>query len=377
MSVSGILKNNRAVLGVLGVGAVATAAFLLSGDGAEVARSDLRSPSRSTTTVQAEKAVSPQMDRELSVADAERTRTAVDTGGSSMPTPRLTEQSAFLLEQPELPVEPREPLARPELPTLPEPPVVEPSLPEPVAVTEPAPVQPPAPRPNPYTARMALTFEVEPPATYAPAAVQRLEVEGPEAAPARTRAVAALDGRYVQGEGDDSPTPGTVVYGYLANGANSDAPGPVIAVLAEGPLKGSRLVGSFQTNRADLTLSFDRLVTPDGETRDVSVVAVDPKRLTPGVRTSINRHLIPNIAVVAATEFLKGYSQVITGAGATLVATGEAVTVTNPSLDAEEELFAAAGAAAGATGEAITETFGRRPPTIRIEAGAPLGLLFL
>src|SRR5690606_12018046 len=40
---------------------------------------------------------------------------------------------------------------------------------------------------------------------------------------------------------------GTIEYAQLVTEANTDAPGPVMAQIASGPLAGARLIGSFQS----------------------------------------------------------------------------------------------------------------------------------
>jgi intracellular multiplication protein IcmE len=63
-----------------------------------------------------------------------------------------------------------------------------------------------------------------------------------------------------------------VEYGQLLIEANTDAPGPVLALMASGKLAGGRLLGSFSQTEDYITLNFNQVVTKDG--RSIPIQAI-------------------------------------------------------------------------------------------------------
>ncbi|MCD8497284.1 MAG: hypothetical protein LRZ85_03895 [Alphaproteobacteria bacterium] len=73
---------------------------------------------------------------------------------------------------------------------------------------------------------------------------------------------------------------GEIVYGQMITEANSDIPGPVLALISSGPLRGSRLIGSFNVVDDYLSLQFNTVVYK-GQSLGVSAVAIAPKQPCP------------------------------------------------------------------------------------------------
>lgn len=74
---------------------------------------------------------------------------------------------------------------------------------------------------------------------------------------------------------------------------DSDTPGPVVAQIRKGPLKGARLVGAFEANQNNthMTVQFSSAVLPDGKEVPISACAVDARQRSLAVRSDIDRRL--------------------------------------------------------------------------------------
>lgn len=180
------------------------------------------------------------------------------------------------------------------------------------------------------------------------------------------------------------PLPGTVVYAELIGRANSDSPGPVIARILQGPYTGAIAVGSFEKGRDTLAIRFSKMSvasTSDGSdinsSLGISAVAVDTRYIGTGLATDVDHHYFAKIATAFTTSFLQGMGQAISNSGSTTTTNSGTTTTTNPGLSGAEKALVATGTAAGAVGQILNQEFGSRPTTVIVEAGTPIGILFL
>jgi intracellular multiplication protein IcmE len=181
------------------------------------------------------------------------------------------------------------------------------------------------------------------------------------------------------------PLAGTILYAQLVGRANSDYPGPVLAKILQGEYTGATLIGSFQTAQNALTISFDRMTVSTSrsgeeinETIPIQAVAVDTRYIGTGLATSVDRHLFQKLAIGFVAGFAQGFGDAISQTGETTIDTGNGtVTTGSRDLDANEELLAAGGQSVSEVGNILQQEFGNRPTTVIVEAGTPLGVLFL
>ncbi len=170
---------------------------------------------------------------------------------------------------------------------------------------------------------------------------------------------------------------GEIEYGQLLIEANSDVPGPVLAQIMTGPLKGGRLLGNFTPQDDVLTLNFTTLVFND-DTLSVNAIALDPSTTLPGVASHVDKRYLQRIVFPAAAAFLTGIAEAIAESGTTTVTVeGETVTQESEDIDTDQELAAGLTAASESLEEIIDEEVGDIQPLIRIETGTPMGILFL
>lgn len=338
-------------------------------------------------TVQGGTQVTPEYRDNLSKADAGRLTSAVKSGGSAVPT--IVGADVKPVETPDDGRSPQPdtgPLARPE------PPVVQ----APVVAIAP---MPPAPMPvqvqssqqdDQQVQIMKQQMEAIAKLGAWPAADVKYYWKPQEQKADVSQAQAAAAGPQYSSSVIDAatglrlPLPGTILYAEMVSEANSDAPGPVLARIVQGDLAGATLIGSFQTQRENIVISFNTLTVERTRNGDevnksvaVSAVAVDSKTVGTAMATDVDRHLLTNIGFTAAAAFAQGFGQAIAQSGSTTTTGVYGTTTVNPSLDTRKQLFVAGGAAAGAAGQALNQAFGNRPTTVKVASGTPMGVLFL
>lgn len=172
---------------------------------------------------------------------------------------------------------------------------------------------------------------------------------------------------------------GTIEYAQLMTEANSDVPGPILAQVVTGPMKGARLIGNFTTAYNYLTLRFNTAVI-DGVGYNINAIAIDPDTTLPGVITEIDRRYMKRVLLPAASEFITGFTEAIANSGrTTVVVSGDSTTTTtsNDDLDNDQEVATGISAAGEEIGEILDEIADNTPVLYRVAAGTPLGILFI
>lgn len=171
--------------------------------------------------------------------------------------------------------------------------------------------------------------------------------------------------------------PGTVLYGQIINEANSDIPGPVLARILSGPIRGAKMIGDFQVSNDYLTINFNQVVLGK-KSYSINAIAVDPETSLTGIATDIDRRYMTRFILPAAASFLEGIGEAIEEEGNTTVTvTGETVTSSTEDLNARQELFAGVNEAAGEIADELRDEADDTEILVRVESGTLVGLLFL
>ena len=170
---------------------------------------------------------------------------------------------------------------------------------------------------------------------------------------------------------------GTVVYAQTLTEANTDAPGPVLAQILSGPLKGSRIIGGFSETEKFLTMSFDQIVVK-GQSLSVDGIALNTETTLPGIVTEIDRRYFKRVVLPAAASFIEGFGEAVAETGGTsVVVQGETITTSEDDLDTREELLSGVEEATSVVAEFLEEEADNTPVMIRVAAGTPIGILFI
>lgn len=194
------------------------------------------------------------------------------------------------------------------------------------------------------------------------------------------------------GDSDESglsfvePSPGTVMSARLLGEVDSRAPGPVLAVVTDGPYSGSRVMGTFARGEDGLVLKFTgmTLIYEDDDGNDqskyvtINAVAVSRDNLSSLMATSVNRHLLAKIGFQMATSFMQGLGQAIQQSGSTAMVSATGGTfISQGKKNTEQEMLQAAGTSAGQVGSTLRSMFGNEPTTIKVAKDTEFGLLFM
>jgi len=170
---------------------------------------------------------------------------------------------------------------------------------------------------------------------------------------------------------------GEIEYAQLMTEANSDTPGPVLAYIASGPLRGGRLIGSFEVQGDYLTLKFETAVF-EQVSYAANAVAVDPDTTLPGMATEVDHRYFQRVVLPAAAAFVEGMAEAVSESGTTnITITGETVTESNSDKDNEQEVASGISELGSELGDLFDDIADDTETLVRIEKGTPMGVLFL
>lgn len=172
---------------------------------------------------------------------------------------------------------------------------------------------------------------------------------------------------------------GTIEYAQMLLEANSDIEGPVMALLLTGPLKGSRIMGTFSAEldgaEKYLIVNFSRAIV-DGKDVPINAIMLDPDTTLAGMATEVDNHYFRRIVLPAASAFISGFSSAIAETGrTTVVVSGDNVVEGTEEPDNDQEVASGIEEAADEITEIIDE-LADVEPTVIIHAGTPMGVLF-
>lgn len=199
------------------------------------------------------------------------------------------------------------------------------------------------------------------------------------------------DGRGGMVEVERGPKPamfkaGTIIFAVLDTTISSDEPGPILATIVEGKYRGSKLVGTFTAApqpgglpAEKVILNFNIMNIPSAPNSiSIQAVAIDPDTARTALATDVDHHYLLRYGTIFASSFLVGYSKVLTQQGTvqTTSANGLSTTTTAAQLNPREKVMAALGEVGKKLGESWKK-YADIPPTITVESGTGLGILFL
>lgn len=171
---------------------------------------------------------------------------------------------------------------------------------------------------------------------------------------------------------------GSVYYGQMLVEANSDVPGPVMAQILTGPLAGGKAIGSFQTFRNHLVITFDTVAFRTKQ-MDVSILALDPNTTLGGVATEVDPRYFQRVLLPAAAAFVAAYGETLSRPSSTVSITGNGstnVTTSTDEQDSKDAMYAGIDATASKIEQFLDEEAAATKRLVRVGVGAPIGLFF-
>lgn len=168
----------------------------------------------------------------------------------------------------------------------------------------------------------------------------------------------------------------TIEYGQLMIEANTDSPGPVLALMVTGKLAGSRLLGKFQKTDNYLTIQFDTLVTKDGKSVKIQAIVIDPDTTLPGMITEIDHRYFQRIVVPAAADFISGVGEALSETQTSTNQTSTSTVTTSEKPDFSDAIAQGITDSFDGISEVLKDQAKEVEPMLRVAAGTPIGILF-
>jgi type IV secretory pathway VirB10-like protein len=177
---------------------------------------------------------------------------------------------------------------------------------------------------------------------------------------------------------------GSIVFAVLDTAVNSDYPdSPVMVTIVDGKYKGSKLLGKLVTTKGvsgqldRVMLTFTLMNNDEWDrSRTVTAYAIDPDTARTVLASSVDYHYLQRFGAIMATSFVQGYANALQSSGGTTQITAFGNTTTNPALSPAQKLATAFGQIGTALGT-VTQNYTNIPPTVRVDSGVGLGILFM
>lgn len=177
---------------------------------------------------------------------------------------------------------------------------------------------------------------------------------------------------------------GTIYFAVLDTAINSDYPdSPIMATIVEGKYKGARLLGKIVITKSPagqmdrVAMNFTIMNVEDWPTtKTVTAYAIDPDTARSVMASQVDYHYLKRFGSMMATSFLQGYASAVTTSGGTTSQTLIGTTTTNPALDPRQKIMVGLGQVGQALGT-VTQGYANLPPTVKVDSGVGLGILFM
>lgn len=175
----------------------------------------------------------------------------------------------------------------------------------------------------------------------------------------------------------------TIVPAEMLTAVNTDEPGPVMARIVSGPLKGARVLGEVVNAPTDVTsnvqkatIQFTQIQLPnENGVYDINVFAIDPKTSRTAVASSVDNHYFRRYGLGLAAAFIEGLGEAYQNVGKETTILDQAV-VTTMSKETKTIQRSALGKVGQKLGGELSK-ISDVPATIYVDAGTPIGLLFM
>jgi len=169
---------------------------------------------------------------------------------------------------------------------------------------------------------------------------------------------------------------GDILYAINRVTLDSDAPGPSMVEIVDGPYKGAKAIGAFKRLNEHLVLTFDRLVTTTGRTYKIQGYAIDPRTDRTAVRSDVDNHTLQRWGGIIAASFLDGFGQAVASSGASSYSNAWGGGTSIPNYDTNEQLWIAAGKVGQRMANVFENRFGMAP-TVTLKSGTDIGVLIV
>ncbi|WP_415583163.1 TrbI/VirB10 family protein, partial [Legionella steigerwaltii] len=176
---------------------------------------------------------------------------------------------------------------------------------------------------------------------------------------------------------------GDILFAVIDTAVNSDEPGPILASIVSGRLKGAKLIGSFNlpSNANKMVITFNTMSIPGApRTIPISAYAIDPNTARTALSSKTNHHYLLRYGSLFASSFLEGFGNAFQSANTTVTIGGTGggnnVTVANGVGRSTLENAVIGLATVGKTWGQQAQVLFNTPTTVEVYSGTPVGVLF-
>jgi intracellular multiplication protein IcmE len=170
---------------------------------------------------------------------------------------------------------------------------------------------------------------------------------------------------------------GTIMFAVLDTDINSDENSPVLATIVAGQLKGSKLIGAFRRQNKRVVLSFTTLSIPSlTNSISMNAVAIDANTAHTALADNVDSHYLLRYGSLFASSFLSGIGSAIQNSGSTDINSFFGVSTTHDKYSVGETIASALGDVGDQWSSAAEDVF-NTPPTVTVDVGAGIGILFM
>jgi polyhydroxyalkanoate synthesis regulator phasin len=174
---------------------------------------------------------------------------------------------------------------------------------------------------------------------------------------------------------------GTILFAVLDTAINSDYPDtPVMATIVQGQYKGAKMLGKLNITapgKDRIALSFTVMDMDDWiKGKPVTAFAIDPDTARTVLASDVDYHYLKRYGALFASSFMSGYASAVMSSGATTT-TGIFGTSSTASKFSPGDKLAAGLGQVGTNLTAAVQSYVNTPPTVVINSGVGIGILFM
>lgn len=194
----------------------------------------------------------------------------------------------------------------------------------------------------------------------------------------------ALDNGLAGASGAPLIKAGTILFAVLDTGVNSDYPNsPVLATIVLGEYKGAKLLGQLVTTQSvagqmDRVLLNFSLMNMDqwATSKSITAYAINPDDARSALASSVNYHYLMRFGAIMGTSFLQGFANAISSSGSTSTTGIFGTSTVHPVTTLTQNIEIGLGQVGTTLGNAI-QNYVNIPPTVKVDSGVGLGILFM
>lgn len=174
---------------------------------------------------------------------------------------------------------------------------------------------------------------------------------------------------------------GTIYNAIIETAVNSDEDSPVLARIVSGPLKGTRLIGTFRNLGEKVALVFTTANIPNfDKTVKINAYAIDTNTSRTALADDVDHHYFLRYGVLLATSFVTGYAQALQQNNQVTTynpITGMPIQTPTGNQSSKDINRQALGQVGTQVASDVKQQYNNLKPTIYVNSGTAIGILLM